>query len=460
MRGLTRAVGEYAAGLRFADVPAAALSTIKNGLSDYAGVVLLGRDQPVTSLIRSFVSVVPGGGEARLCFGPDGAAAPEAALVNGVAGHALDYDDVGLEKVHPTHPTVVLASALLAEAEALGRSGADVLAAYAAGYEVWGELGSRDRIPHHVKGWHPTATFGALAAAAACANLRRLDAERAAAAVALAASQAGGIVANFGTMAKPFHAGRAAQVGVLSARLAEAGMTAGKEALENPKGFLAAVSPRGEVDLESPPGFGARWWLLDSPLGFKVYPMCYGTHRALAGMLALKADPGFAPGDVAEMIIEATPTMMVPLVNHDPRTALDGKFSMEFALAMAALAGRATLAEVTDEFVRRDDVRALMKTVRIVLLDEPAPGGPRPQDRVTVVLRDGRRLARDLDVPPGHASRPPTREALWAKFADCTRAAMGEAEARRLFDRLQDFETLSSVAELPAVSTGPRRRAS
>jgi 2-methylcitrate dehydratase PrpD len=269
---------------------------------------------PIATLLRGMAHVTKGGGEARLCFGTDGASAVEAALVNGAAGHALDYDDIGIG-VHPAH--------VLAEGEALGRTGRDLLAAYVAGYEVWVELGSRDRTPPHVKGWHPTATFGAVAAAAAAARLRRLDAKKAANAVAIAASQAGGLVANYGTMTKPFHAGRSAQVGVLSARLADAGMTAASNALESPKGFLAALSPKGEVDVETPPAFGRSWWILKHGLGFKLYPMCYGTHRALDGMLDLVRGNDVVPQNVEEIAIEVGPVQLVSLVNHDPRTGLE-----------------------------------------------------------------------------------------------------------------------------------------
>jgi 2-methylcitrate dehydratase PrpD len=397
-------------------------------------------------------TVRPRGGEARICFGTEGASAVEAALVNGAAAHALDYDDVGIG-VHPAHPSAALGPAVLAEGEALGLSGRDVLAAYVTGYEVWVELGRRDRTPHHVKGWHPTATFGAVAAAAAAARLHGLDARRAAHAVAIAASQAGGIVANFGSMTKPFHAGRAAQVGVLSARLAAAGMTAAADALESPKGFLHAISPQGEVDLDAAPEFGRSWWILRHGLGFKLYPMCYGTHRALDGMLALVREHEIAAADVAGIEIVMGPVQLVTLVNHDPKTGLEGKFSAEFALAIAVIARRAGVAEVSDEFVQRADVRALMRKVRITVDPKADPVGPddAPRDRIVVTLGDGRRLERALDFPRGHARRPVGPEVLWEKFSDCVRGALAPAAARHLFERLQALDRMESFADLPRI---------
>ena len=452
---VTRLVGEFIAGMSFDALPRAAVAMACNGLTDLAAVTILGRETPIALLLKGMATIKPRGGEARICFGSDGASAVEAALINGAAAHALDYDDVGVG-VHPAHPSAAIGPAVLAEGEALGRTGRDVVAAYVTGYEVWVELGRRDRTPHHVKGWHPTATFGAIAAAAGAARLHGLDARRAANAVAIAASQAGGIVANFGSMTKPFHAGRAAQVGVLSARLAAAGMTAAADALESPKGFLQAVSPKGEVDLKSAPEFGRTWWILRHGLGFKLYPMCYGTHRALDGLLALVREHDVAAADVAEIEVAMGPVQLVTLVNHDPQTGLEGKFSLEFAMAMAVIARRATLAEVSDAFVQRADVRALMRKVRITVDPQADPAGPddTPRDRVIVTLGDGRRLERALDFPRGHARRPVGPEVLWEKFADCVRGALAPHEARRLFERLQALDRLESFADLPRIGAG------
>ena len=455
MTSLTREIGEYIAGMRYEAIAPQAVAMVRNGVADCVAVTILGRDSPVAKTLRSVCAPpFPTGatGEARVCFGTDRAPAVQAALLTGTAAHALDYDDIGLSSLQPTHPSAVLVPAVFATAEALGRPGSEMIAAYATGFEVWGEIASRERDAYHLKGWHPTATFGAIAAAAAAAKLHRLDAVRAAHAIAIAASQAGGLVANFGTMTKPFHAGRAASAGVLSARLAAAGMTAAPDALEHEQGFLKAMSPAGKVDVESPTRFGERSWLLSDGLGLKLYPMCYGSHRALDGLIALAREHEVDCERVAEVNIEATRLQLVNLVQHDPQTALDAKFSMEFAAAMALIARRATLAEVDDSFVQRPDVRALMKKVRITVVPEPAEGSDRGAvDGAIVTLADGTRIERRFQLPLGHARRPASPEALRVKFADCTRGALSEADARRLFDRLQKLEDLGSLADLPAV---------
>jgi len=454
---LTRLVGEFIARNSFERIPADAVALARHGFTDYAAVNILGRDTPIARLLKS-MATVGRNGEARLSFTRERTASLSAALINGAAGHALDYDDIGIG-AHPAHPTVVLAPAILAEAEALELSGRAMLAAYITGYEVWGELAKRDRTPHHVKGWHPTATFGAIASAAAVANLRGLDAGRAAAAVAIAASQAGGIVANYGTMTKPFHAGRANHVGVLSARLAEAGMTAAPDALENAKGFLRAISPKGEVDLETPPTLGKEWWILRHGPGFKLYPLCYGNHRAISGMLALREEHGFTGADIDAIELEMGPVQLVSLVNHDPKTGLEAKFSAEFAMAMVALTGRASLAELTDAFVLRRDVRDLMARVKLIAnpAADPESHDGQPKDRLSVRLKNGTQLDRKLDHPRGHPSRPITPAELWGKFSDCVQDALSPDAARRMFDSLQSLEKLVSVAALPVVEAAEVR---
>src|SRR4029077_11962176 len=263
---LTRSLGEFAATLRFEALPQTAIEVVRLGFTDCVATILAGASEPVARLVADGLCARGAQGEARLTFGAERASAPEAALANGTAGHALDYDDVAIGG----HPSVVLVPAVLAEAEALGADGRAAVAAYVAGYETWAHLIERDPDPYHRKGWHPTAVMGPVAAAAAIANLRRLDAEQAMMALAIAASMSAGLVANFGTMTKPFQAGRAAQSGVTAARLAPRGMTASADALEHAVGLLRALSPQGRVDTETPiDTLGKVWRIAEKGLNVK-----------------------------------------------------------------------------------------------------------------------------------------------------------------------------------------------
>ena len=446
---LTIGLGKFIAGLRYEDIPKDALSVIHTGFTDCVGVMIAGRDEPPPQLLKAALS--PPAGEATLLFGQGTAPAPEAAWINGTAAHALDFDDVAQRG----HPSTVLVPAILAEAQVLGASGQQMMLAYAAGYETWAELVRRDQDGHHDKGWHPTGIFGAIGAAAACASLRGLSAERAAHAIALGASQSAGIMANFGTMTKPFHAGRAAHAGVISARLAGAGFTASLDALEHSQGFINAVSPAGRVDLESPVQAGSVWKLAKDRLSVKKYPLCFCTHRALDGMLDLLKQSPLAPAQVAHVHVRTSRRNTTILRNHRPQTGLEAKFSMEFAMACSIVAGRAGLTELTDGFVRRDEVQSLMQRVSVEADDreDPANPGYTPDDLVVVETDGGKRIeSRKISAVRGGPALPLPREELWTKFDDCLRVGGAGVPARPLFDSLMSLDQLAHVSRIPGLA--------
>jgi len=439
---LTQDLGRFAAGLTFEALPAEAVEIARTGIIDTIATMIAGAHDPAPQLLRRGLAPAPG--PASLYFSGETATAPEAAWINGTAGHALDYDDVGCRG----HVSTVLVPALLAEAETLGLGGREMFAGYVAGYETWAELARRDPGHHHKKGWHPTGIFGAIGAGAACAALRRLDPTRATAAIALAASQAGGIMANFGTMTKPFHAGRAAHAGLVSARLAEAGFTASPDALEHGQGFLSAVSPEGKVDRDSPtPALGAEWQIVKQGLSIKKYPACYCTHRALDGMLELLARRPLKPAEIARITVSISETHSLILRNHTPETGLAAKFSMEFAMAAAVIARRAGLGEYTDEFVHRPDVQDLMGRVGVVTNEnyDPVVSGASVYDQVTIDLVNGERIeSEQIRRSRGHAERPLGEAELFDKFRTCHDAGHARMAPELLFDRLRKLEKISA----------------
>jgi 2-methylcitrate dehydratase PrpD len=439
---LTQDLGRFVAGLTFEKLPQEAVATARTGFIDTIATMIAGAHDPAPQLLRK--GLAPAAGGASLYFSGESAAAPEAAWINGTAGHALDYDDVGCRG----HVSTVLVPAILAEAETLGLGGHEMFAAYVAGYETWAELARRDPGHHHVKGWHPTGIFGAIGAGAACAALRRLSPEQATTAIALSASQAGGILANFGTMTKPFHAGRAAHAGLVSARLAEAGFTAAADALEHPQGFLSAVSPEGRADREgATPRLGEEWQILKQGLSIKKYPACYCTHRSLDAMLALLAKRPLKPAEIARVTVSISKTHSLILRNHTPRTGLEAKFSMEFAMAAAVVSRRAGLGEYADEFVRRPEVQDFMRKVTIVTNEnyDPVQSGASKWDQVVVELTNGERLeSEQVRRALGHAERPLGEAELFDKFRTCLDAGHARISAERLFDRLRKLEQISA----------------
>ena len=450
-QGLTAQLAEFASGAQALVLGSSVLRTVRTSFIDTAAVILAGRDAPVTSVVQGFVQARRStAADARVLFGELRAAARDAALVNAVAGHALDYDDVGLQG----HPSVVLVPALLAEGERLQASGAAVMRAYVAGYEVWAELIARDADVHHLKGWHPTGVFGTVAAAAAVAALRGLGAERTRHALGLAASMASGLIANFGSMAKPLHAGNAAAHGIDAVDLADAGMTAAPDVLEHHAGYLAALSPAGRVDrspLLAPPGRGLRIETLG--LTIKKYPMCFATHRVIDAALDLVRADDVSPEQVQSVHATIGAAQAAMLRNHAPQSSLEAKFSLEFAVAAALVARKVGLAELDNGFIRRPDVQALLDRVHLSTTDSVCATEPTlaASDRLVILTCDGRQLdSGEVATARGDASAPLTAAELEVKFMDCT-AGLGLPVQTQLFNCLQHLETLQTVAQIPIV---------
>jgi 2-methylcitrate dehydratase PrpD len=385
--------------------------------------------------------------EAHVLFGGEMAASADAALINATAAHALDYDDVALGG----HPSAVLVPAVLATGESLGTSGADALRAYLVGYEVWAELLSREPDAYHVKGWHPTAVLGTVGAAAAVAHLHRLTPDQCRNALALAASMAGGLVANFGTMTKPLHAGRAAACAIDAVRFTLGGLTAAPDAIEHHAGYLAALSPQGRADRMTPASaLGRQLRILEAGLSIKRYPMCYATHRVIDGVLDLATTHDVKPADVAQVHASVGVAQASMLRNHAPVTGLEAKFSLEFAVASALVARKVGLRELTDTFVGQPQVREMMTRITTATTDTHCPIEPifALTDRVAIELHDGRRLdSGDIRFARGNAKLPLDDAQLKTKFFDCA-AGAGEVDAASLYERLNAIETLDNVRDL------------
>lgn len=446
---LTHELAAFVSGLDASKTPPEARTRAIGGFIDCIGVMTAGAKEEAPSILRKLER--HSGGTAMLW--PDGQPVTPAvaALINGTAAHALDFDDTGLKG----HPSAVLVPAIIATAEEHGATGSRMVTAYLAGYETWAELIYRETDQHPTKGWHITGIFGAIAAAAACASLRGLDAAATTNALGLAASQSSGLLANFGSMTKPLHAGLAARAGVFAAELAAAGMTASADALEHPQGFLTAVSPAGRIDLTSPVQAGREWRMLSVGLNVKKFPMCYCTHRAIDAALDLKQKYKLAPTDIANVEVAMSARNATILRHHAPKEELEAKFSIEFAMASAFTAGEVGLRQVSDAFVRRPEIQAFFPRVRTRtdIESDPLTGHSR-YDTVDVRLADGRVISSgEITAARGAANLPLTTAETFAKFSACVESANGTLDAEALFSRLSSLDELKQVQDLYAART-------
>lgn len=443
--GLTEQIAHFSAHASALDLDDEICNIVKTGFVDIAGTMLAGSREPVVDVLRRYVA--SHGDERRqasLLFGETLLSVRDAALINATAGHALDYDDVAL----CSHPSTVLVPALLAEGQWSSTDGASLIRAYVVGYETWAELLARDEDSHHLKGWHPTAVFGVVAAAAAVAALRGLTTTQCRHAIGIAASMAGGVVANFGSMVKPLHAGHAAAHAIDSVDLAWCGMEASEDVIEHHAGYLAALSPHGRARREaSDDELGRTLRIRELRLNIKKYPMCFATHRIIDAALALVREHDVRPHQIRSMHAQIGVAQASMLRNHKPVSAVQAKFSLEFALAAAFTVRGIGLAELRDDFVMRPDVRELFEKVRIETRDSKCPYEPAlaESDRLVVELHDGRSLdSGEVQFALGAARNPMTLQELRVKFFDCAEVAP-EINATRLFDRLSTLETLGNV---------------
>ncbi|HEY6359316.1 MAG TPA: MmgE/PrpD family protein, partial [Vicinamibacterales bacterium] len=372
-----------------------------------------------------------------------------AALANGTAAHAIDYDDMCF--VSLAHPSAPLVSAVVAVAEETGASGRALLDAYVLGFEVEARLGRAVNPSHYQRGWHCTSTLGVLGVAAAVSRLLDLDSTRAMHALAIAASSAGGVKENFGTMVKPLHAGLAARDGVMAAGLAARGLRGSARAIDGRQGLLQATDGESFSLDDQLADLGDRWEILDTGITVKLYPSCAGTHPALDAILDLRRAHGFTDRDVERLDVGVdalTPTILI----HDrPSTDLEAKFSMPFCAAAAVVFGRLGIDTFAAAGLTDARVTALMPRVGMRFdesLDRAAPA--LTQARVRIRLRDGRTLEASANGARGYPDRPATADELAEKFLSCATRTIGEARAARGFAALASIETAADVRGLVA----------
>jgi 2-methylcitrate dehydratase PrpD len=445
--GATRALVSRVRGIRYEELPDEALEVARHCLLDYLGVTLAGAREPLTEILVGEVALGEGSTQAGLIGRPERATRQTAALVNGAAGHALDFDDTHTGM--GGHPTVPVLPALLALVEGSGASGRDVtgrelLAALVAGIELECRLGMLVGAGHYAAGFHATGTLGSFGAAAACAHLLGLDEAGWLSAMGLAGTQAAGLKSGFGTMAKPLHAGRAAAAGLLAATLARAGFTAQPAVLEVAQGFAAthACAEPTLAALERQPSH-----LLIRDTLFKYHAACYLTHAAIEAAAELRREHALDPEKITAVEIEVNPVLFGVCNILEPTTGLEGKFSLRATTALALL-GEDTRdpATFSDTKLRESGLVALRDRIRVSAGD----GFTSTRARV-VVESHGERAEATLDTGVPAPDLRVQGERLRAKFALLAEPVLGAPGAKQLADAVgaaQDLELASELVRL------------
>jgi 2-methylcitrate dehydratase PrpD len=441
MRSTTQRLAEFVVGLRYADVPPEVIARVKRQCLDLFGVALAGSTQPVGVVARRFAE--------RQCSAPDSsvwgsalrASAADSAFANGVAAHALDFDDMWLPSAHPTAPTL---PATLALGESLGVSGQELLVAQLAAYEVMGKLslGVSGRA-----GWHPTAVFGCIGATTACAKLLGLDEQQTAMAWGIASSEASGVEGHSGTMTKPFHAGQAARSGVVAALLAADGFTASNRVFDGGQGFFGAFYR----DLPYDPwrvtiALGNPYHIVSPGAGIKMYPAGYFMHHTFEAALELAETHDLRLADVREVEIglRHERNFNRPVI----RSGLEGKFSLQYMAAIALLDRRLTIESFDDAHALSPPVQELLSRIRTRV----DPSIPHNQDLtynpVTVRLVDGREYTAQQPLPKSHWRYPLSREEWLGKYHANAGRVLASQRVEQLREGVERLEAVPDVREL------------
>ena len=434
--------------MRYNDLPADAVHWAKISIIDTLACALAGANEEATRITEK-VAAGFGGSGAALLWGTNRRSSPlDAAIINGTAGHALDYDDVN--NTIGGHPSIPILPAVVALGEMLRSNGQEILLAFITGFETQAAIGKAVNVYHYRKGWHPTATLGVFGAAGACAKLLRLDAAQTATALAIAASLSSGLKSNFGTMTKPLHAGHCSRSGLYAALLAKEGFTANADTLEHTQGFFEMFNGAGNYNAEN----ALRGWanpldILDPGVGLKQYPCCASTHSAIDAAIMLRERHQLTPERIARVETVTHAPALAHTNRPDPLTALDAKFSVQYCVARALMHGAVTFDHFSASALKNTELRALLAKVTAHTHPQLPQGmGDHYQGVVNVTTTDGQEYSARVDAPlrgPKNLA-PPDR--LESKFRDCAAQVLRPDAVSQLYDRLFALESVANICEL------------
>ena len=443
---LTQVLAGQAQALNYGELLAPVREIARQCVLDYLGVALAGAEDPLVRILLDEMAEAGGSRQAGIIGHSIRLPALSAALVNGAAAHALDYDDVNMAM--PGHPSVAILPGLLALAEQKGSSGREVVVAFIAGYETACRIGAALQPGHYNLGFHSTSTVGSFGAAAACARLLGLDAETTAMALGIAGTQAAGLKSQFGTMCKPFHAGKAAQNGLLAARLAQRGFSSRRDIVECVQGFALTHGPDFTPDAaRATPEAGFHLW---ANL-FKYHAACYFTHAPIECARRLREEHRLTPDAIAGITVRIDASCDRVCNIPTPIDGLQSKFSLRQTVAMA-LAGVDTASFNAYSAENARDPRLVKLRERIKF--EWQQGWPQTLCELELELVDGRRVSARHDAGVPACDIPEQGERLGAKFDALVAPVFGAPRARELREMISDLDELADIRSLARLAAG------
>ncbi|MCP4750016.1 MAG: MmgE/PrpD family protein [Proteobacteria bacterium] len=440
---MTRILADFVADFDLSNIPDSVFEHAKVALMDWLGVTLAGKDDPLVIKLLQYTDLVGGNQQATILGHGVKKSVAQAALVNGSASHALDYDDTLATFLG--HPTVTLFPGLLALSEFKNKSGSDFLVAYIVGLKVGTVIASSAGYDHYMSGYHGTATMGCLASAAACSRLLGLDGRKTAYALGIAGTQSAGLKRVFGTMCKPFHAGRAAETGVMSALLAENGFTSAEDILEGPNGLFAAM--KGAVNEDVLKTLGQTWAIED--IAQKYHASCHATHSPIEATWSVLDQEGLSVNDVKSINVRSSELALSAAFRKEAHNGLEGKFCIPYCVANALLRGRGNtgLQAFTDERVNDPEIQTFMTKISTALDPEKMA----LDATVEVETNDGRVFSAYSNILSEIPELQVKQAKIKDKFTDLCQPILGDQKTQKLLDAvssLQETREMNSMIEL------------
>lgn len=444
--------------IKFKDLPEDAVYWTKVAFADTIACTLAGAHEECTNVLDSALELDRTQGKSLVLGRGRRAGALEATLINGVASHALDYDDIN--KSMGGHPSVTLVPPLLALADDIGSSGADVIEAFIAGYEFECKFARAINFYHYEKGWHPTATIGAIGAAAASGILLGLNEKQLTHALAISASMSSGLKSNIGSHTKPYHVGHSARNGLFAARLAQKGFTGRDHAFEHGEGWLECFNGEGNYDISK---MWEEWAdpmdIIKPGVGLKRFPSCASTHGPIDCGIALH-EQGVKPSDIEKIHITMSPRRIVHTNRPQPKDSLDCKFSVQYSVARALKEGWVEISHFHGDANADPEIQDMLgKTTAATWLPEDPEITNQLAARVQVTKKDGTMIEHQVEQAIGRGPELPVPpDQLRRKFDDCCSLALDPAAIEKLWTLSYDMENLTKCSEMTDVMDVPMRK--
>jgi 2-methylcitrate dehydratase PrpD len=460
---ITRQLARFVVETDYRKLPSEAVAAAKRSILDCVGVTIAGSLEPAGRLVANLIRKTSGNPEAAVVGMGFRTSSANAALANGTMAHALDYDDVSTTASGhpiPLHLTTVLLPVLLALGEEQKASGREIITAYVLGYEAASRLANAMSTDYGDQlGWHPTAPLGTVSAAAAAARLLKLNELQTATALGIAASQAAGLRQNFGTMVKPFHAGNAAKSGIISALLAKEGFTAAPDALEGQFGFCHAFSGGRGYDVNKiVERLGEPFQVVSPGPAIKLYPCCGSTHGALDALFTLLKKHEIETERVSAVEVSVPFDPPRSLIYDNPKTGLEGKFSIQYCLAAALVDRKVNQQTFTTEQVQRPEIRKLFDRIKMFRPPEMKgrPSWESPKYAVTVKMDNGKTYSEQGKVPFIAPIRIPTKHELTEKYRNCASLVLSSGHVDESLELLEHLEKLKDISRLSEILVGKK----